>query len=59
MRFAMLSLLHHCYRAGPAFMRANAAALAIIQICLKKTILALLYAAFRTKDVTDAAFDTF
>jgi hypothetical protein len=40
-------------------MRANAAALAIIHIRREKTVLALLYAAFRTKHVTDAAFDAF
>jgi hypothetical protein len=59
MRFAMSSLLYHCYRAGPAFMRANAAALAIIHVCLEKTVLALLHAAFGAKHVTDAAFNTF
>jgi hypothetical protein len=40
-------------------MRANAAALAIIHICLEKTILTLLNAAFRTIHITDAAFNTF
>jgi hypothetical protein len=40
-------------------MRANAAALAIIHIRLEKTILSLLYAAFRTIYITDAAFNTF
>jgi hypothetical protein len=40
-------------------MRANAAALAIIHIRLEKTILALLYATFGTKRITDAALDAF
>jgi hypothetical protein len=40
-------------------MRANAAALAIIQTCQEKTILSLLYAAFRTEYITDTAFDAF
>jgi hypothetical protein len=40
-------------------MRANAAAFAIIHIRLKKTVLALLYAAFRTIYITDATFDAF
>jgi hypothetical protein len=55
----MLSLLYHCYRMGPAFMRANAAALAIIHIRLEKTILGLLHAAFRTIYITDTAFNAF
>jgi hypothetical protein len=55
----MLSLLYHCYRMGPAFMRTNAAALAIIHIRLEKTILGLLHAAFRTIYVTDTAFNAF
>jgi hypothetical protein len=40
-------------------MSANAAALAIIHICHEKTILGLLHTSFRTKHVTDAAFDAF
>jgi hypothetical protein len=40
-------------------MRANAASLAIIHISLEKTILSLLYTAFRTEYVTYAAFDAF
>jgi hypothetical protein len=40
-------------------MRANAAALAIIHISLEKTVLCLLNASFRTKHITDTAFDAF
>jgi hypothetical protein len=40
-------------------MRANAAALAIIHIRLEKTVLCLLNASFRTKHITDTAFDAF
>jgi hypothetical protein len=40
-------------------MRADAAALAIIHIRLKKTVLCLLHASFRTIYVTDTAFDAF
>jgi hypothetical protein len=40
-------------------MRANAATLTIIQICLEKTVLALLNATFGTIDVTDTAFNAF
>jgi hypothetical protein len=40
-------------------MRADAAALAIIHIRLKKTVLRLLNASFRTIYVTDTAFDAF
>jgi hypothetical protein len=40
-------------------MCANATALAIIHIRLKKTILGLLYASFRTIYIADAAFDAF
>jgi len=40
-------------------MRTNAAALAIIHIRLKKTVLALLDAALGTIHITDAAFDAF
>jgi len=55
----MLSLLYHRYRPWPAFVCTDSTALAVIQICLEKTILALLYATFRTIDVTDAALDAF
>jgi len=55
----MLSLLYHRYRVRPAFVCAYPAALAIIEICLEKAILALLYATFRTIDITDAALDAF
>jgi hypothetical protein len=40
-------------------MRADAAALAIIQVCCKKTVFALLNASFGAKNVTDAALDAF
>jgi hypothetical protein len=40
-------------------MRANAAALAIIHIRQEKTVLALLYASFRTIYITNAALDAF
>jgi hypothetical protein len=40
-------------------MRANAAPLAIIHIRREKTVLALLHAAFRTKNIANTAFDTF
>jgi len=40
-------------------MRANAAALAIIQICLKETVFGLLNAAFGTVNITDTALDAF
>jgi hypothetical protein len=53
----MLFLLYHLYSSRPAFVRADPAALAIIQICLKKSVFALLYASFRAKYVADAALD--
>jgi len=40
-------------------MRANAAALAIIHVCLEKTVFGLLHTALRTIHITYTAFDTF
>jgi len=40
-------------------MRADAAAFAVVQISLEKSVFGLLHASFRAKDVTDAAFDAF
>jgi hypothetical protein len=40
-------------------MSTNTAPFAVIQICLEKTIFALLDATFRTKHITDTAFDAF
>jgi predicted secreted protein len=40
-------------------MSTNAATFAIIKICLKITIFALLDASFRTENIADAAFDAF
>jgi hypothetical protein len=39
--------------------RANTATFTIIHIRLEKSVFALLYAAFRTKDIANAAFNTF
>jgi hypothetical protein len=55
----MLFLLYHLDGSRPAFVRADPAALAIIQVCPKKSVFALLYASFRTINVTDAALDAF
>jgi hypothetical protein len=55
----MLSLLNNRNGAWPAFVCANTASLAVIHICFKKTVFSLLYAAFRTEYITDAAFDAF
>jgi len=40
-------------------MRADAAALAIVQVGLEQSVFGLLYASFRAKHVTDTAFDAF
>jgi len=55
----MLSLLNDRYSAGPAFMSTNAASLAVIHVCLEKSVFALLYASFRAKHVADAALNAF
>jgi hypothetical protein len=40
-------------------MSADTASLAIINICFEETVFALLNAAFRTKDIANAALDAF
>jgi hypothetical protein len=55
----MLSLLYHFNCAGPAFVRADAAAFAIIHVRHKKSIFTLLNASFGAKNVADAALDAF
>jgi hypothetical protein len=40
-------------------MSANTAPFAVIHVCFEKTVFALLNAAFRTKDIANAALDAF
>jgi len=53
------SILYHFYGARPAFMVTKAAALAVIQICRKKSFRVFGDARLRTEQIADAALDAF
>jgi hypothetical protein len=53
------SILYHFYGTGPAFVVANAATLAVVQICREESFRVFRDARLRTEQITDTAFDAF
>jgi len=53
------SILYHFYGPRPAFVVANAAALAVVQICRKESFRVFGDARFRTEQIADTALDAF
>jgi hypothetical protein len=53
------SILYHFYGTGPAFVVANAAALAVVQICREESFRVFRDARFRTEQIADTAFNAF
>jgi hypothetical protein len=53
------SAFYHLDGTGPTFVVANAAALAVIQICRKEAFRVFRYARFRAEQIADTAFNAF